>query len=134
MTLISVDLPDPEGPTMVTNSPAPTDRFDTVEGADGGISAVLLGDAGEFEHAIRRANAACWQLWQRCRSSSGVVHLDCPFTDDHLGAFGDVAGDLDEAVGERAELDADEMRATCRRAPRRRSRLRRGRAPPRRGR
>ena len=48
---ISVDLPDPDGPTMTTNSPSSTAQVDAVERPHRRRARVVLGDAGELEHA-----------------------------------------------------------------------------------
>ena len=46
---ISVDFPDPDGPTMTTNSPVVTDEVDAVERPHRRRAGVVLGDAAQLE-------------------------------------------------------------------------------------
>ena len=105
--LISVDLPEPDGPTITTNSPGRDGEVDAVEGVDGRAAGVVL-----------RCTAG--RARSTARSHSGTTTSAPP-------SMSPV--DLDHPVGEHPDGHADEVgRAGRRRRPRRRSRPRPGRA------
>ena len=91
-------LPEPDGPTMATSSPGVDPQRDAVERAHRRRRRVLLHHVVELEDgaASRRPSA-------RPRGSRRRVMPAPPRV-----ALGDVAVDLDPAVGELAELHGDE--------------------------
>ena len=88
MTCSSVDLPDPEGPTIATSSPRRDGEGHAPQGEHRGLLAVDLGDLVELQY--------------------GVAHIDGT---DHEIALAQLAFDLDASAAgvEQAQLHGDQL-------------------------